>query len=259
MGENKYWLAIGVTIFVMALMFYKDKKEITHPKNKNIEFEEKTNNNSVHQSQLVGNSGQIVSADPSIARPIKNSESDMNAQANEQISKQFSAHLKSMTKCFNLPQLQNISEKTDPTPESLLNYLRAGLGDVVVKMDDWAQTEYINEKNERIRIRVDYDYPDGAIAERRLSMFKINSYGAPEIMGLTPDQANNPNEAYIASLTEGQNISNIENGTRAYYSEGEELIYTTINGQLNNLTVSKGERSYNCIGINEDNSNCFCQ
>ena len=179
-------------------------------------------------------------------------------QVSELVLKQFSLHLKSMAKCLGLAGAPAISEKTEPTIDNLGANLKAALGDIVVQMDDWTQIEILDQNSVRKRVRVDYDYPDGSNPSRRLSMYQINSYGMPEIMNLTADEANNPNEAYISSLTEGHKVITDEKGTRVYFQDGEELIYSLRNGQLQSVSINKADKSFNCFNLDEENSSCSC-
>ena len=127
-----------------------------------------------------------------------------------------------------------------------------------MQMEDYAQSEFIDRDSTRKRVRVDYDYVEGANYTRRLSIYQINAYGAPEIVDLTADQANNPNQAYIDSLTEGTQVIGEERGARVYFQQGEEVVFSMKNGILQNLSVNRGERSFNCFSLGEENSNCSC-
>ena len=249
--KTRYLLAILTTAFVMVLLFAKDKKS-------------KTKEAALHKAEEKFELKKPVLPAP-IATAVVSSDQKMPAaeivsekrQSSEVVQKKFSAHLKSMAKCLKLTE-PSITEKTEPTSELLLATLRSSFGDMVVQMDDWSQTEFFDEGTVRKRVRVDYDYPDGATATRRLSMYQINAYGMPEIMNLTADEVNNPNEAYVSSLFEGRKLIAEEKGARAYFPGGEELIFSVRNGQLQSVSLNKGENSFNCFNLDEENSSCTC-
>lgn len=252
--SSKYLIAIVATILLMAFLFSKDKNEKQNQNESEEEIYSAPLNN-IKSSPLAAQSSAVSSDEKSASSAVAATE---NRQMSELISTQFSLHLKSMAKCLGLTGVQVYGEKTEPTIENLTSNLRLSLGDVVVQMDDWVQTEIIEQSSTKKRVRVDYDYPDGATPSRRLSMYQINSYGMPEIMSLTADEMNNPNEAYISSLIEGHEIVTEEKGARAYFPDGEELIFSVKNGHLQSLSVNKGERSFNCFDLDKENSSCTC-
>ncbi len=248
--NSKYLLAILATAFVMVLLFSKDKKIKTKAS---------------AEIELTGDSEQkkilpeakLASASSADNKPAVAVSSIEKPVLNENIQKKFAFHLKALGKCLKLTD-QNVAEKTDPTVENLMSLLRSSIGDMVVQMDDWSQTEFVDQGSVRKRVRVDFDYPDGSSAVRRLSMYQINSYGMPEIVNLTADEVNNPNEAYVASLSEGNKILVEEKGSRAYFTDGEELIFSVRNGQLQSLSINKSDRSFNCFNLDEETSSCTC-
>lgn len=249
--KTRYLLAILATAFVMVLLFAKDKKSRV-------------------KEAAVQKAGELAEAKPAVisaavvANPV--SEDQMAAaaevladkrQISEVVQRKFSVHLRSLARCLKLPE-PAVSEKIDPTPDLLLSNLRSSFGDMVVQMDDWSQTEFLEQGSVKKRVRVDYDYPDGATSTRRLSMYQINAYGMPEIVNLTADEVNNPNEAYVTSLYEGQKVIAEEKGARVYFPNGEELIFSVRNGLLQSVSLNKGDHSFNCFNLDEENSSCTC-
>ena len=259
--KTQYLIPIAIIILGMVFLFSNNKKAKQNMNNEvEIESDLSESNEKGLTSNLklenirVAEKSFANSSDVSLAeKSILNEE----RQINEKVLRQFSIHLKAMTKCLNLSGSQNINDETEPNIENLLTQLKTSLGDIVAQTDDWSQTEFI-EQNVKKRVRIDYDYPDGVTPYRRLSMYMINSYNMPEIINLSEDAMNNPNEAYIASLSEGQNIINKEKGSRAYFADGEELIFSQRNGQLQNISINKGDNSFNCFNLGEEGSNCTC-
>ena len=139
-----------------------------------------------------------------------------------------------------------------------MTQLRGSVGEPVVQLEDWSQFDLVDKTGVKKRVRVDYDYPDGATPNRRLSTYTLNTYGSYEIDNLTNDQSDNPNESYIESLKEGQRLQVEEKSSRVYFSQGEELIVASRNGRLNSLSITRGQYSYNCFNLSEENSACTC-
>lgn len=249
--KTRYSLAILATAFIMVLLFAKDKKS-------------RVKEQAAQRAEVVSEAKPLVFPAPVAATavsadqnlPVAEVSADKR-QISEVVQRKFSVHLKSLAKCLKLAE-PAISEKTDPTTDLLLANLRSSLGDMVVQMDDWSQTEFLEQGTVKKRVRVDYDYPDGAVPTRRLSMYQINAYGMPEIVNLTADEVNNPNEAYVASLYEGQKIIAEEKGARVYFPDGEELIFSVKNGFLQSVSFNKGDHSFNCFNLDEENSSCTC-
>lgn len=253
--NGKYITAIIATVLVMFFFFFKDKKETVNQALEN-EIDE---NISVEKKQF-SNLAKPVAMSTDISKSAEAAPPALpnTYQVSEQVLQQFSVHLKAMSKCLALSAPQSIGEKTEPNTENLFANLKTNLGEIVMQMDDWSQTEFIDQGGVRKRVRVDYDYPDSATPVRRLSMYLINSYNMPEIMSLSADEMNNPNEAYIASLTEGRDLTTVEKGARAYFADGEELIFSTKNGLLHSVSINKGDHSFNCFNLGEEGSSCSC-
>jgi hypothetical protein len=174
-------------------------------------------------------------------------------------SLRFSETLSQMSKCIGLVNMPQPAGKVDPVPDQLVGSIRSSLGEAVVQMDDWSQTEVVEKNGVVKRIRVDFDYPDGVTPMRRLSMFTINSYGAAELVELTDAESNNPNEAYIQSLSEGLQVASEERAGRVYFSQGEELMFTVKNGKLQNFSVTRGNKNFSCSDMDSaETSRCIC-
>ena len=240
-------------IFVVAFFFFRSQKPHRVADEDETTGVSRENNagaisQKVMSANIAGTSstvGAAVATAPAQQAPIS-----------ENIMKLFGENLAAMQKCLG------ISAATPgpavPSPENLLNFLRPALGETVVQIDDWTQTDLIDKAGVKKRMRVDFDYPDGVTANRRLSMYTVNSYGALEIDNLTNDQSDNPNAAYVESLKEGNQVVSEEKAARAYFSQGEEVVYTMKNGRLDTVSVSKGDRAMNCSNLSDDTAKCSC-
>ncbi|MBY0554561.1 hypothetical protein K2P97_08535 [bacterium] len=253
--NTKYLVAIGATIIIMALLFSKDKKEMLA---ENSEESVEENSATAGKPVLAASSDVTLSAASVDKTPALNLPVAEAQPVNPKVAELFAKHLQYMNNCLAIATTSPVGDKVAPTADNLFNQLRSSLGDVVVQMDDWSQTEISDQGSVRKRVRVDYDYIDGANPTRRLSMYQINSYGMPEIMSLSNEEINNPNQAYIDSLIEGNKVVNDEKGARAYFAEGEELIYTIRNGQIQSISINRADKSLNCFNLDDEKSTCTC-
>lgn len=252
--NNKSIFVLGALIIVAALFLFKDPKKRT--KNVEDEAEYSETESEVKTPEQVEQPIQSASTDLSKVQQAANPAPA--PQVNELILKKYSQHLMNMERCLRL-QNQNFTDSAaQPSPENLISGLRPNLGDTVVQLDDWAQYDLLDKSGVKKRIRVDVDYPDGATPNRRLSMYTVNSYGALEIDNLTNDQSDNPNMAYIESLKDGMQTLSEEKAVRVYFAQGEELLYTMKNGQIDSFSISKTDRAYNCTNLMSENSVCTC-
>lgn len=258
--KSKYLIAIGAAIFVTALFLFRDKKN--KPESAVSEPDE----------VVATEPGPRPVSPPAAApppRPVaRSTDTSMAARAEipdgsdlpEVIKKRVSAQINYMNKCLGLSGARGAGASTEPTMETLMDQLRPAMGESVNQVEDWTQTEIVDIDGVRTRVRVDYDYAGaGAEPMRRLSIYKINAYGMPEIVSLTPDQADNPNEAYVHSLVEGKKVTGEEKSARLYFNNGEEVIVSMRNGYINTLNVTRGVRSFNCQNLDEERSDCLCQ
>lgn len=259
--KTKYLVPIAIIMISMVFLFSNDKNKKSHQMNEDEqEVEEKILQ---EKSLMLAQEVVIIGSEDSTTAYSSDVSQTANAapvegrQQNEKVLRQFSLHMKAMAKCLGMASNQNLNEKTEPLVGHLMAQLKPVLGEVVLKTDDWSQTEFIDQGVKK-RVRVDYDYPDGGMPVRRLSMYQINSYNMPELVTLSAEASDNPNEAYIASLSEGHDILIVETGARAYFGDGEELIFSQRNGQLKSLSINRGESSFNCFNLDEESSSCSC-
>lgn len=203
-----------------------------------------------------------VSEDVSVAHPNEKPavlSGGLDSTVTELTMQKFSQHMQFMSKCLGMDSRQAPTQKSEPTIESLMDQLRPAMGESQAQVHDWTQTEIVGKDGVRRRVRVDYDYSDETSEPaRRLSMYRINQYGMPEIVVLTPDQMDNPNEAYVHSLIEGNRVMAEESAARVYFANGEELVFSIRNGNLNGISVTRGFNSFNCQNLDEDRSACSC-
>lgn len=265
MNNKSILLAVGVVVIAAALYFFNKSSKVDAPPEQTSEVEEEVplaaQADFVAPPEPVSN-GATVSPDVSTETTDKNKIAttyEMDSEVTPLTMQKFSEHLQFMTKCLGIESRIVPPQQAEPTIENIMDQLRPNLGESQAQVHDWTQTEIVGKDGVRRRVRVDYDYADEtAEPARRLSMYQMNSYGMPEIVQLTPDQMDNPNEAYIHSLIEGNKVVVEESAARVYFANGEEMIFSIRNGNINGLSVSKGLRSFNCQNMDEDRSACSC-
>ncbi|AGH94740.1 hypothetical protein [Pseudobdellovibrio exovorus] len=265
MNTKSVLLAVGVVVIATTLYFFNKSSKTVDSSQQNVEVEEDAppaaQADFVAPPETVAQ-GTAVSPEGVTENREKNNTTAIDAMDSEVTPltmQKFSQHLQFMTKCLGMESRITPPQQAEPTIENIMDQLRPNLGESQAQVHDWTQTEIVGKDGVRRRVRVDYDYSDEtAEPARRLSMYQMNAYGMPEIVQLTPDQMDNPNEAYIHSLIEGNKVVVEESAARVYFANGEEMIFSIRNGNINGLSVTKGLRSFNCQNLDEDRSACSC-
>lgn len=255
--NNKSIFVIGALIIVVALFLFKDNKPRKKTVDEEAEYSE-TEEPEAKQSTEVQNNTAATAILSSSDKTALTTQTQPTSQLSEAILKKYAQHLANMERCLQL-QTQNFAQGTfQPSADQLISGLRPNLGDTVVQLEDWSQFDVVDKSGVKKRIRVDVDYPDGATPNRRLSTYTVNAYGGLEIDNLTNDQSDNPNLSYIESLRDGMQTLTEEKAARVYFAQGEELLYTVKNGQIESFSLSKADKAYNCSNLTSENSICTC-
>lgn len=253
--KSRHIVLVVLILAVMGVYYFKDRRATVDSSDSELadnSQELKPHQAAKAQEKIVGS----VSTDPTaVAAAPKNTEIQPISEA---VQKRFAGQMVNLEKCLHLTSASAALPVLQPTPDQLMTQLRGSLGEPVVQLEDWMQFDITDKAGVKKRVRVDYDYPDGATPNRRLSSYTLNSYGSYEIDNLTNDQSDNPNEAYIESLKEGSRVTQEEKSSRLYFSQGEELLVVMKNGRLTSMSVTRGEFAYNCNNLSEETSTCTC-
>jgi hypothetical protein len=252
--KTRHIVLVVLILVMMGVYYYKDRSQTVD--SVDADSSEETQVANPYRPSPSQAQNEMASTDLTTAvLPIQNPE---NQPISEAVQKRFAVHMVNLEKCLRLSSASATLPVLQPTSDQLMAQLRGSLGEPVVQLEDWTQFDVIDKVGVKKRIRVDYDYPDGATPNRRLSSYTLNSYGSYEIDNLTNDQSDNPNEAYVESLKEGQRLTQEEKSSRFYFSQGEELIVSLKNGRLTSMSVTRGEYAYNCNNLSEETSVCTC-
>jgi hypothetical protein len=199
----------------------------------------------------------------SLARPTRSaietsSDSNLTDQALIQVERDFVTHLTELSRCLDVKVTLG-TDQMRPSLGNLFESVEISLGQTVVEMEDWTQTDVRQASGELQRIRVESEYSTGSASPtKRLQLFALDERGYPQMQSLDSDKTTNPNPAYLDSLKQGAKVLLDERAGRAYFQEGEELVYVERNGLIESVSLTKGERSFNCTGLDRNQSSCQC-
>lgn len=251
--QKRYLLTIVLTLVAMIIFFWRDQSELRDsarppvPTNQVARLDTEKKSEEVIKKQLIDS--DAIKAKASVAAHSAGQKADVN--------KLFSAHLKLMGQCLEIDASGN-SELVEPTFDNLVVALQPSLGEVVVKMDDWSQSDVRSPNGDMKRIRTEVEYVDNNNPVKRAQLYKLNEQGMPELQELSEDVSVDPTDEYLESLRGDGVTTNEEKGGRVYYSEGEELVLVERNGQLQSFSLSKGEKTFSCTETDAPTSNCQC-
>ena len=255
--SNKSIFLLGALIVVTALFILDKNRTKKTNLDEDAEYsEESTDRARPKYSNSISSDTSSAQSGSGDSTQVARASAPAQAITPEQMQR-FMFHIEQMEKCLRMPKGSVAGLSTAGSTE-LVEALKPQLGEVVVSLDDWEQFDYVDKTGTKKRVRVDFEYPDGATPNRRLSMFTVNEYGALEIDNLTNDQADNPNVAYIESLKEGVQLTADEKSMRVYFNQGEELVLSVKNGMIDSFSMSRADRAYNCVNMLTENSMCTC-
>ena len=176
----------------------------------------------------------------------------------DEVNKTFANHIRQMGQCLGVAASSSSFDKIEPTFDNLVVSLQPTLGEVVVKMDDWAQLDVRSPNGDMKRIRTEVEYQDNNNPIKRAQLYKLNEQGMPELQQLNPEQSVDPTDEYLESLRGDATTVNDEKGGRAYYAEGEEMVLVERNGKIQSFSLTKGEKTFSCTETDMTSSNCQC-
>lgn len=250
----KYFLAITITLVTMAFFFFKDRGG--NPSQLADTAAEVENTQQV--ANLAAGADKIIEKQAADSKSIKEKTAqDASAEQAEEIELNFSANLKQMGVCLGFSTATE-SERLIPSFENLITSLKPGLGEIVVRMDDWTQTDLKYADGTMKRIRTEIEYQDTGSPVKRAQLYKINDQGMPEMQPLSTELATDPSEEFLNSLKADGQETLEEKGGRVYYQEGEELVLVERSGKVQSFSLSKGEKTFSCTETDVTTSNCQC-
>ncbi|OFZ31680.1 MAG: hypothetical protein A2622_03635 [Bdellovibrionales bacterium RIFCSPHIGHO2_01_FULL_40_29] len=252
--RSKYYLAITVTLLIMAFFFLRDRSD--HPLDLAVTVTEEEDSAEVAATPAADD--KVMAKQASGTKLLKEkSVQDSSVEQIEEIETTFSEHLQQLGVCLGFQSTVD-AEKVEPSLENLTNSLRPALGEIVVKMDDWTQTDLKYGDGSMKRIRTEVEYLDNGSPVKRAQLYKLNDQGMPELQPLATEVATDPTDDFLNSLKADGQETLEEKGSRIYYQEGEELVVVERSGKVQSFSLSKGEKTFSCTETDASTSHCQC-
>jgi hypothetical protein len=149
-------------------------------------------------------------------------------------------------------------DELEPSLQVLIDSVRGEWGESVINTEDWMQVEMQTPEGERRRLRVEMDFDNETQVQRKLKFMSVAQDGQTATIPISEDQAIEPSESLIASLESGNKILVREKFERIYFQNGEEIVARQKDGFISELEVNKGPKTFKCLKLNEEESDCKC-
>lgn len=248
--RKDFVIGIGATLIAMALFYFAD-----HPTAKlNIG---KNKIDSEQEMSVPANKKLLNQMTTSSAQAATSQTAALPKAPREVTSANFAQHLSTIGKCLGINNTIE-RDQIEPTYDNLILSLAPALGAVVVQMDDWTQMDLQNPDGTRRRLRTEVNYENPNEPVKYVQLYNINDQGFPEMQQIDPEKARNPSEDYINYLRGGANLVLDERGSRAYFSEGEEMVLVERAGVIESFSLTRNGKTVSCTGLDVANSNCQC-
>ena len=171
--------------------------------------------------------------------------------------KNFAQQLRLLGTCLDTPN--NVpGDELEPSLRTLIDSIRGEWGEAVISTEDWMQVEMQTPDGEKRRMRVEMDFDNESVVQRKLKLMAVDASGATTPISVPEEQAVEPSETTIASIESGNQILNREKYERHYFQNGEEIVARQANGMIVDMEVNRGARSFKCTKMNEEAGTCQC-
>lgn len=184
--------------------------------------------------------------------PAENSNLSIDVQANKKTH--FSQFLNMMSSCLDIKNSSD-SSLAEPRIENLLTSVQNELGEPVIRSEDWTSTEIQTSSGEQRLIKIETSYENDDIV-KKLKYFNMTVEGLMPIE-LAEDQATEPSATLIASLESEGKLLKKERSERIFFQNGEEIIYTEINGDIEFIELTRSGKTLRCKELSK--APCACQ
>lgn len=174
-----------------------------------------------------------------------------------EVMKNFAQNLRALGTCLDTPSYVP-GDEIDPSLQTLIDSIRGEWGEAVISTEDWSQIEMQTPEGEKRRLRVEMDFDNESVVQRKLKLMAVDASGATTPIPVPEEQAIEPSETTIASMESGNTILNREKYERHYFQNGEEIVARQLNGMIVDMEVNRGARSFKCAKMNEPGGTCQC-
>ncbi len=177
--------------------------------------------------------------------------------ANGEVMKIFAEKLRDLGTCLetqnNVP-----GDELEPNLQTVVDSVRGEWGESVINTEDWMQIEMETPDGEKRRLRVEMDFDSDTQVQRKLRFMAVGKDGQTTPIPVPEDQAVEPSDSLIASLEAGNKVVVREKFERIYFQNGEEIVARQKDGQITELEINKGAKSFKCAKMNEPTAECQC-
>lgn len=173
------------------------------------------------------------------------------------IRTRFASGVNQAATCLGL-QFTAGSDQVEPTLDTWMGYVKPELGEPVLQSEDRSVVEIQTSTGEHRQIRVEMDYTGEDRIVRRVKYTKVNPDGTSTPIPLSPEQAEEPSETFLASLESDGQVSRREKSQRIYFPNGEEIVVTERDGRISDLEMSRNGRSFRCKPEDSSPDACHC-
>lgn len=170
------------------------------------------------------------------------------------LKENFIGFLSQMNKCLDIKNSIDPS-LYEPTIENVLSSIQNDLGEPVIRSEDWTSTEIELANGERKLIKIETNYENDDLI-RTLKYFQVTKEGLIQIE-LTKEQTEDPTPTLIASLESEGKILRKEKSERIFFQNGEEILFTENNSQIDFIEMTKAGRTLRCKELSQ--APCVCQ
>ena len=252
MRKNFILLVVGVVGLAILLYFVSplSRTEAENPKPPVTEVAEEAAPAPVEETKPV-NTAPVAAAPAASAAAA-------TPTVGPAVMKIFAQKLRDLGTCLDT-QNNVPGDELEPNLQVVIDSVRGEWGESVINTEDWMQVEMETPDGEKRRLRVEMDFDSDTQVQRKLKFLSLGKDGQTTTPIPVPeDQAIEPSDSLIASLETGNKIITKEKFERIYFQNGEEIVAKQKDGFITELEVNKGPKSFKCIKINEESSDCQC-
>lgn len=177
-----------------------------------------------------------------------------SAKEGSHLKENFIGFLSQMNKCLDIKNSidPNLNE---PSIENVLASVQNDLGEPVIRSEDWTSTEVELANGDKRLIKVETNYENDDLI-RTLKYFQMTKEGLIQIE-LTKEQSEDPTPTLIASLESEGKILRKEKSERIFFQNGEEILFTENNSQIDFVEMTKAGKTLRCKELSQ--TPCVCQ
>lgn len=169
----------------------------------------------------------------------------------------WNENLKTMAICLNM-KTKALTKDQDVSFENINQAINEDLGEVVAQYEDWTATDIRTPTGEVRRIHLKYNN-EVEPPTRKLTYYTYKN-GKEEVLPLTPEQANNPNDTAVASIEGDGRVFGQTISRRIAYINGDDLLLTERNGKVYSYSLHHDGARFTCTGADKSSTfKCSCK